>query len=161
MAEANSVSFKLPAFWTSLLDQPTSDLVSTSGSPVHHPHNHEGRDQILPCCASLDQDAAGRLLDLLCDPPNGHKYEAIKTRLTKTFGLTCRARANRLLQMGDLGDRPPSALMDEVLALLDGDTPCMLFEQLFLNTLSASSWLTPISQTPARLPNTRMNCGFP
>lgn len=37
--------------------------------------------------------------------------------------------------MGDLGDRPPSALMDEMLALLDGHTPCMLFEQLFLNRM--------------------------
>lgn len=61
--------------------------------------------------------------------------EAIKTRLTKTFGLTHRVRASRLLQMGDLGDRPPSALMDEMLALLDGHAPCMLFEQLFVNRM--------------------------
>ena len=35
--------------------------------------------------------------------------------------------------MDDLGDRMPSALMDEMWALLDGHQPCMLFEQLFLN----------------------------
>lgn len=29
----------------------------------------------------------------------------------------------------------PSALMDEMLSLLDGHQPCMLFEQLFLNRM--------------------------
>ena len=34
--------------------------------------------------------------------------------------------------MDDLGDRMPSALMDEMLSLLDA---CMLSEQLFLNRM--------------------------
>ena len=53
----------------------------------------------------------------------------------KAFGLTRRVRTNKLLQMGDPGDRMPSVLMDEMLALLDGHQPCMLFEQLFLNRM--------------------------
>ena len=134
MAEANSVSFKLPAFWTSQpqiwFQQAEAQFIIRKITRDKIKYSH--------VVASLDQDAAGRLLDLLRDPPNEHKYEAIKTRLTKTFGLTRRARANRLLQMGDLGDRPPSALMDEMLALLDGHTPCMLFEQLFLNRMPDS-----------------------
>ena len=34
-----------------------------------------------------------------------------------------------------LGDSKPSALMDEMLALLSDHTPCLLFEQLFLKRL--------------------------
>ena len=85
--------------------------------------------------AALNQDMAVRLLDLLRAPSTENKYETIKTRLTKTFGLTRMVRANKLLQMGDLGDRMPSVLMDEMLALLDGHQPCMFFEQLFLNRM--------------------------
>ena len=131
MAEANSVNFKLPPFWSSQpqvwFQQAEAQFIIRKITKDEIKYSH--------IVASLDQDTASRLLDLLRDPPNENKYEAIKTRLTKTFGLTRRVRANRLLQMGDLGDRPPSALMDEMLALLDGHAPCMLFEQLFLNRM--------------------------
>ena len=38
--------------------------------------------------------------------------------------------------MNDLGDRMPSALMDEMQVLLDGHQLCMPFEQLFQRQLS-------------------------
>ena len=59
----------------------------------------------------------------------------MKERLIATFGLGRRERASRLLRMRGLGDRKPSQLMDEMLALLDGHTPCFLFEQIFLEQL--------------------------
>ena len=86
---------------------------------------------------TLDQDTASQLLDLLLHRPTEDKYMAIKARLLKTFGLTCRVRANKLLNMHDLEDKMPSALMDEMLYLIDGHQPCILFEQLFLNQMSA------------------------
>lgn len=131
MAETNAVSFKLPTFWAShpqvWFQQAEAQFTirSITADPTKYAY----------IVAALDQDTAGRLLDLLRAPPTENKYTAIKTRLMKTFGLTRRVRANRLLQMGDLGDRPPSVLMDEMLALLDGHAPCMLFEQLFLNRM--------------------------
>ena len=131
MAETNAVSFKLPSFWTS---QPHVWFQQAEAQFTIRKITAD-ETKYAYIVAALDQDTAGRLLDLLRLPPNEHKYDAIKARLTKTFGLTRRARANRLLQMGDLGDRPPSALMDEMLALLEGHTPCMLFEQLFLNRM--------------------------
>jgi len=124
MAETNSVSFKLPPFWTSQpqvwFQQAEAQFIIRKITKDEIKYSH--------IVAALDQDTAGRLLDLLRDPLNEHKYDAIKTRLTKTFGLTHRVRDNRLFQMGDLGDRPPSTLMDEMLALLDGHAPCMLLE---------------------------------
>ena len=148
MSETNSASFKLPPFWTSQpqvwFQQAEAQFTIRKITKDEIKYSH--------IVAALDQDTAGRLLDLLRDPPLAHKYAAIKTRLIKTFGLTRRVRANRLLQMGDLGDRPPSALMDEMLALLDGHALCNSFST-GCQTLSASSWLMPIFQTPARSPN--------
>ena len=128
-AAANAVTLKLPTFWTS---QPQ---VWFQQAEAQFTIRNITADQTkyTYIVAALNHDTAGRLLDLLRAPPTEGKYAAIKARLTKTFGLTRRVRANRLLQVGDLGDRRPSALMDEMLSLLDGHSPCMLFEQLFLN----------------------------
>lgn len=66
--------------------------------------------------------------------------------------------------MGDLGDRPPSALMDEMLALLDDHTPCMLFEQLFLNRMPDPIRLQLAAAdftVPAELLSVQTNCGSP
>ena len=44
-------------------------------------------------------------------------------------------RASHLLHFRPLGDTKPSALMDEMLALLGDHSPCLLFEQLFLERI--------------------------
>ncbi len=95
--------------------------------------------------AALDQDTASCVLDLLSNPPEESKHEAIKSRLLRTYGLSHRVRANRLLQLDDLGDRKPSALMDEMWSLLDGYSPCLLFEQLFINRMPDPIRLQPLT----------------
>ena len=40
--------------------------------------------------------------------------------------------------MDDLGDRMPSVLINEMLSLLDGHQPCMLFEWIFVNQMPDS-----------------------
>ena len=57
----------------------------------------------------------------------------VQDRLLKTFGLSSWIRATKLLNMDDLGDHTPSAIMNKMLSLLDGHQQCMLFQQLFLN----------------------------
>ena len=44
-------------------------------------------------------------------------------------------RTNRLLNLRGLGDKKPSELMDEMLALAEGHSTCFLFKQLFINQL--------------------------
>ena len=85
--------------------------------------------------SALDQDTATRLLDLVGNPLNEDKYATLKQRLIDTFCLSKRERAARLLHTRPLGDSKPSALMDEMLALLGDHPPCFLFEQLFLERL--------------------------
>ena len=72
---------------------------------------------------------------MISTPPTQNKYITLKTQLTNTFGLSKRERATRLLHFQQLGDSKPSILMDEILALLRNPTPCLLFNQLFLERL--------------------------
>ena len=85
--------------------------------------------------AALDQQTAGRLLDILAKPPVSNSYVTLKSRLLKTFGLGHQERATKLLHMSGLGDRKPSELMDEMLSLLDGHESCFLFQALYLEQL--------------------------
>ena len=87
--------------------------------------------------AALDQRTAERLLDLLENPPRTNKYHKLKNRLLASFSLSERQRASRLLSLTGLGDRRPSELMDEMLALLGNHSPCFLFEELFRQQLPA------------------------
>ena len=64
---------------------------------------------------------------LLSNPPEQGHYKALNCH----FGLSRRECASWVLRMHGLGDCRPSQLMDEMLALLDGHTPCLLFEQIF------------------------------
>jgi hypothetical protein len=84
---------------------------------------------------ALDQDTASRIADILDDPPANNKYQAIKDRLVGAFDLTESQRAAQLLHMGGLGDRKPSQLMDDMLALAGGHRACFLFKQIFLEQM--------------------------
>jgi len=134
MAETNAVSIKLPPFWTA---QPHVWFQQVEAEFTMHSITVDSTKYAYTV-AALDQETASCLLDLLSHPPIEDKYEAIKSRLLKTFGLTCRVRVNKFLHMDDLGDRLLTALMDTMLALLEGHQPCLLFEQLFLNRIPDS-----------------------
>ena len=130
MAE-NAVSLKLPTFWTTQPDvwfaqaeaQFSLREITADSTKYYY------------VVSALDQDTATRLLDLIKHPPSEDKYGTLKKRLTDTFGLSKYERATRLLHFRPLGDTKPSSLMDEMLSLLGDHTPCMLFEQLFLERL--------------------------
>ena len=129
--QVNSVALKLPTFWPEqaqvwfLQAEAQFNLrnITVDSTKFYH------------VIAALDQSTAGRVVDLLSNPPAEDRYKTLKDRLTATFGLGRRERASRLLHMRGLGDRKPSQLMDEMLALLDGHTSCFLFEQIFLEQL--------------------------
>ena len=131
MAEEHSVSLKLPTFWPS---QPEVWFAQAEAQ-FHLRKITADETQYYYVLAALDQTTATRLLDLISQPPVQNKYQALKNRLIETFGLSKRERASRLLHFRELGDTKPSALMDEMLAVLGDHPPCLLFEQLFLERL--------------------------
>ena len=124
----NAVSLKLPPFWAA---EPQIWFAQAEAQ-------FELR-KIVPddtkyfyVLSALDQSTASRLNDFISNPPHEDKYEALRDRLVKTFDLSEPERASLLLHFRSLGDTRPSALMDEMLALLGGHPPCFLFRQLFL-----------------------------
>ena len=131
MSETNSVSIKLPPLWTpqpQVWFQQAEAQFTICGITVDE-------NKYSYMVVALDQDTARQLLDLLLWAPTKDKYMTIKAHLLKTFCLTCVVCANKLINMDDPEDRMSSALTDELLSLLDGHQPCVLFEQLFQNRL--------------------------
>ena len=127
----HAVSLKLPTFWTA---QP--EVWFAQAEAQFNLHGITADDsKYYYVLAALDQETATRVLDLISHPPDDNKYRALRTRLSDAFGLDKRERASRLLHFRPLGDSKPSALMDEMLALLGDHPPCLLFEQLFLERL--------------------------
>jgi len=131
MAVANAVALKLPSFWSS---QPAVWFTQAEAQ-FHIRKITDDQTKYYYVVASLDQETANRLLDMLQSPPDADKYQALKGRLLETFGLSRRDRATKLLHISSLGDRKPSQLMDEMLCLLQDNHPCLLFEQLFLEKM--------------------------
>ncbi len=131
MATEHAVSLKLPIFWTS---QPDVWFAQTEAQFALRGVTADDTKYFY-VLAALDQNTATRLIDLIGAPPTTDKYKTLKDRLVSTFGLTERERASRLLHFRPLGDSKPSALTDEMLALLGNHTPCLLFQQLFLERL--------------------------
>uniref|UniRef100_A0A5S6Q6D1 DUF7041 domain-containing protein n=1 Tax=Trichuris muris TaxID=70415 RepID=A0A5S6Q6D1_TRIMR len=127
----NAVSLKLPVFWISQpqvwFEQAEAQLcvrqITSDTTRYYY------------VVSALDQHTAGRIIDLLRQPPATDKYKAIKTLLTTLFAPSETERAARLLHMDGLGDRTPSQLMSEMLAFLDGHEPCFLFRQIFLEQI--------------------------
>ena len=133
-ADTHAVGLKLPVLWADhprvWLQQAEAQFavrnVTADNTKYHY------------VVAALDHATALRVIDMLEDPPQHNKYDNLKRRLTDIFGLSRRQRADQLLDIGlhSLGDRRPSQLMDEMLALLGLHKPCMLFEGIFLRCMS-------------------------
>lgn len=128
----NAVSLKLPTFWTS---QPEVWFAQAEAQ-FHIRSITADATRYYYVVSALDQSTAGRLLDVLQSPPAEDKYEHLKQQLLRTFGLTRRDRAARLLDMASLslGDRKPSEILADMRSLASGHA-CMLFEEVFLQQM--------------------------
>lgn len=134
MPEENAVSLKLPTFWSS---QPQIWFAQAEAQFALRQIATEDT-KFAYLVAALDQTTAIRVLDFLDSPPQDEKYTSLKKRLLDKFQLSRRARAEALLHIGELGDRKPSELMDEMLALAGTHEKCFLFEQIFLERMPES-----------------------
>ena len=132
MPTENTVSLKLSSFWAT---QPRVWFKQTEAQFA--PRNITAdATKYYYVVSALDQDTAQRLIDLLDNPPEDNTYTTLKERLLVTFELSEYERAARLLSMPNLGDRKPSALMDEMLGLLGQHTPMLSIQVYFPVTLT-------------------------
>ena len=134
MDEANSathaVALKLSPFWTNRPQlwfaqaeaQFTLRGITTEMTRFYH------------VVASLDGATASRVEDVITTPP-ADAYATLKARLVGIYGLTDRERAARVLDAGAIGDRSPSAFMNELLQLVAGKNTDFIVREVFLRAL--------------------------
>lgn len=127
----HAVAIKLPPFWP----EDPDTWIEQVEAQFHIRNITTDSTKFYHVVAALDPPTARRLRDTIKSAPEGSRYTTLRNRITDTFALTESERANRILNMHGLGDRKPSEIMDELLALADGHTPCFLFKQLFINLL--------------------------
>ena len=131
-AEVSAVQLcKLPPFWP----EDPDTWIEQVEAQFHLRRVTSDSTKFYYLVAALDPATARRLRDTIKSAPDGARYPALKAHLLSAFTMPESERANRLLNLRGLGDRKPSALMDEMVALLEGQTPCFIFKQIFLNQL--------------------------
>ena len=87
----------------------------------------------------LDSETAGRLMDIIENPPDTEPFKALKKRLLGSFELNDRERASRIIDWPGLGDRKPSQCLEDMIQIMPSGTTDLgiLFKEHFLRLLSA------------------------
>ena len=87
----------------------------------------------------LDSETAGRLMDIIENPPDTEPFKALKKRLLGSFELNDRERASRIIDWPGLGDRKPSQCLEDMIQIMPSATTDLgiLFKEHFLRLLSA------------------------
>ena len=129
---AANVALKLPVFWPKAAEVWFSQadaqfaLKSISVSKIKFYH----------VVASLPQDVAAQILDLIRAPPAGDPHEVLKECLTTLYSLNDYQRFEALISLTLTSDQKPSHLMNRMLALLpDNYKPDFILHGFFLRRL--------------------------
>ena len=130
-----AVAVKVPTFWPtrpevwfSLLESLFATKNITADDTKYH-HAVQG----------LDKTTAEDISAFLLNPPAIGKFDALKTLLISTFGLTQADKDASLLAISGLGDRKPSGLLRYMNSLTTtDDQKSMVYRTLFLRQLPES-----------------------
>jgi len=136
-AQVHHVAFKMPDFWVGDPDmwfvqaEMSFDVSRINRSYTKYQHIvSKLPEAVMLSCRSL----VGEI-----NPDTVDAYEQLRDHLTTAFGKTRWQRAFAILDHPDLGDRRPSAMMTQMLALLPhGTAPELLFFAHFMRRLPAS-----------------------
>ena len=129
---AANVALKLPVFWPKAAEvwfaqadaKFAIKAISVSKTKFYH------------AVASLPQDVAAQILNLIRAPPAGDPYEVLKEQFTTLYSLNDYQRFKALISLPLTGDQKPSHLMNRMLALLpDNYKPDFILRGLFLRRL--------------------------
>ena len=127
-----AVSIKLPEWW------PDSAALWFSQAEAQFAIKGvvDQRTKFFYVISALDNATASRIEDIVNHPPAFLQYDALKERLIACFALSDYQRLERLFSPRGLGDRRPSALMDEILSSASGfDVGSDVLKFLFLSRL--------------------------
>ena len=127
------VSIKLPVFWPT---EPRAWFVQTDAQFTVKKITSDST-KYAHLVAALDKETTVRILDWLEAPPvaAGNRYDALKTLLMGTLSLTRRERAQKLYDLGPLGDELPSKRYDRMRAIRGTESAELLWEELLIRQL--------------------------
>lgn len=150
----NSVSLKLPPFWS---DSPKVWFIQAEAQfALRSPPITKQITKFYHVLEKLPQNVARDVLDICENPDPATAYTDLKKRLLASFTPTRWQEADTLLDHPGLGDRRPTALMASMLAHLPaGDSSSStLFLALFLRRLPSdirSHLVTTDFKTPREM----------
>lgn len=130
-----SVAVKLPEFWKSdpamWFAQAEAQFALAGVTKDITKFNH--------IVAKVDQTVLRHVSDLVANPPENQKYEAIKTRLLSRFEMSPQEKLEKLLVSCDLGDMKPTHLLAKMQDLASGlKVDDNLMKMLFLQRLPSN-----------------------
>jgi hypothetical protein len=134
----NAVAVKLPEFWpadpTTWFHQAEAAFRRSNVTQSFTKYDH--------VLMKLPTDVVMSVRDLvnMMQPNTADAYEQLKARLTASYGKTPWQQVNALLDMPPLGDRRPSHMMNEMLALIPtgSNKDDYIFLGIFLRKLPSS-----------------------
>ena len=134
----NAVAVKLPEFWpadpTTWFHQAEAAFRRSNVTQSFTKYDH--------VLMKLPTDVVMSVRDLvnMMQPNTADAYEQLKARLTASYGKTPWQQVNALLDMPSLGDRRPSHMMNEMLALIPtgSNKDDYIFLGIFLRKLPSS-----------------------
>lgn len=115
---AISLSSRIPDFWT---DQPRVWFIRTDAILAPQKMADEAKFNIV--VSKLGKEAIQQVTDLLIDPPDSNKYEALRSRLLQIYEESENRQVQKLMGEMDLGDQKPSQLLRRMRDLARGKIP--------------------------------------
>lgn len=130
-----SVAIKLPDFWKS---DPAMWFAQAEAQFVLAGVTRDAT-KFYHIIAKVDQSVLCHISDLVANPPQDDKYQAIKSRLLSRFEMSAQAKMEKLLNSCDLGDMKPTHLLARMQDLAAGlKVDDGLMKMLFLQRLPAN-----------------------
>ena len=130
MAE-NAVGLKLPTFWT----QNPAAWFAQAEAQFAIRNITQDQTKYYHTLMSLDGQTATLAESIVLQPPDQQKYTTLKDFLVQSFGISEEERGERLLSIGELGDRKPSELMNTILHLNGLKPHHFILRNIFLRAL--------------------------
>ncbi|XP_071576404.1 uncharacterized protein [Temnothorax nylanderi] len=129
--QVGRVSVRIPPFWN---DEPELWFAQLEGQFVL---SGITADTTKYSCAiaQLDSRQIKEIKDIITQPPEENKYEAVKRALIQRLTVSQEQRTRQLLELEEIGDRKPSQFLRHLRTLAGSNVPDSLLRTLWLGRL--------------------------